>query len=203
MDEPVTIRPRGGILLTCFIALLVAGGVVTMLIRSDFTDLLRFLPALAFALFGTWLLFWYPSVTVAPWGVTVRNPLRTFEVSWPAIEDVETRYALTLITVRGRIQAWSAPAPSRWTAVAARSADVRSVHPDSVRDDGTIAMGDIPSSPSGGVAVLVRRTWSALRDAGHLDHGAIEGTGVRARWNARPLAIAGALLVIAVIASVP
>jgi len=43
--------------------------------------------------------------------------------------------------------------------------------------------------------------WTALRDAGYLDSGALEGTGVVTRWNAAPLGAAGILIVLAVLAA--
>jgi hypothetical protein len=150
-------------------------------------------------------------VTVEPSGVTFRNVARTFRVSWPVIADVRTRYALTLFLRDGRqIVAWSAPSPSRY-------AGINTVRPDlaglgrPVGDRGpvdaglevtSIPLGDVPSSESGIAAIHVRRAWMALRDAGYLDSGAVEGTGVATSWNTRPLLVLGALVVIGVLAAV-
>ena len=59
-----------------------------------------------------WAVFWRParrSSTTA--GCALVNVLRTIDVPWPAIQAIDTKWALTLITAYGQFTAWAAPAP--------------------------------------------------------------------------------------------
>jgi hypothetical protein len=84
------------------VATAVGGGVDTVL---------RF--AAPLALFGVlgWGAFWQPRVEVSDGGVLVVNTLRTVQVPWPAIESVDGRYGLRLVTAYGAVSAWGAAAP--------------------------------------------------------------------------------------------
>lgn len=57
--------------------------------------------------------FWRPAVVVDPEGVRLLNVLRDVRVPWAALEAVETRYALTLVTAGHRCVSWAAGAPGR------------------------------------------------------------------------------------------
>jgi hypothetical protein len=201
LPESVTLRPTSGKVLTVVIGLFAAIGLFSFLYRGEVRDTVQF-SLLAVAVVDIcWVLFWYPSVTVDPSGVTVTNVARTFRVSWPAIVDVRTRYALTLhLRGGGKVVAWSAPSPSRY-------AGINTVRPDLAglnarRDVTSVPLGDVPNSESGIAAIHVRRAWIALRDAGYLESGAIEGTGVTTTWNVRPLAVSAALVVAGLLAAI-
>jgi len=217
LPETAVIRPTSGKVLTVVIGLFAAVGLFSFVYRGEWRDALGFTPLAVVVVYLCWLLFWYPSVTVEPSGVRVRNPLRTFQVSWPAIVRIDTRYALTLFTrTTKKIVAWSAPSPSRYAGINTVRPDLSGLNPNLGRtSDGveaqregltrpavdSVKLGDIPRSESGLAALHVRRAWTALRDAGYLDSGALEGTGVVTRWNAAPLGAAGILIVLAVLAA--
>ena len=57
-----------------------------------------FLLLVAFVAFLTWAGLWRPFVDVTEIGVTLGNVLSTIEVPWAALIQVDTRYALTLMT---------------------------------------------------------------------------------------------------------
>jgi len=217
LPETAVIRPTSGKVLTVVIGLFAAVGLFSFVYRGEWRDALGFTPLGVVVVYLCWLLFWYPSVTVEPSGVRVRNPLRTFQVSWPAIVRIDTRYALTLFTrTTKKIVAWSAPSPSRYAGINTVRPDLSGLNPnlgrtsDGVETPGeglsrpavdSVKLGDIPRSESGLAALHVRRAWTALRDAGYLDSGVLEGTGVVMRWNAVPLGAAGILIVLAVLAA--
>jgi len=217
LPETAVIRPTSGKVLTVVIGLFAAVGLFSFVYRGEWRDALGFTPLAVVVVYLCWLLFWYPSVTVEPSGVRVRNPLRTFQVSWPAIVRIDTRYALTLFTrTTKKIVAWSAPSPSRYAGINTVRPDLSGLNPNLGRtSDGveaqregltrpavdSVKLGDIPRSESGLAALHVRRAWTALRDAGYLDSGVLEGTGVVTRWNAVPLGAAGILIVLAVLAA--
>jgi Bacterial PH domain len=168
---------------------------VSLVVQLQPAALLRFTPVIALVGYALWIVLWSPSVTIGPSGVTVRNLLRSSDVTWPAIQRIDTRFALTLYTTAGTIVAWSAPAPSRFAALRSTRSELSKL-PESTYAAGSIRPGDIPKSDSGLAALYVRRYYEQLRDAGHLDSGVVEGTGVVTTWLLRESIILLALLVL-------
>lgn len=109
-------------------------------------------------LFGAlgWAAFWQPHVEVSDGGVRVVNTLRTVDVAWPTLEDVEGRYGLTLRTTYGAVQAWGAQAPSGRGRAAGRE---------------------------GEAATAVRERWERLRAQGHLDGARPEHDAHPVTWH--------------------
>jgi hypothetical protein len=177
MTDTTTLRSRFGRALTVIVWAILAVFIGSFAVQLQGAQLLRYTPVIVLMGYVIWLLLWSPSVTIAPSGVTIRNLVRKNVVSWPAIERIDTRFALTLFTSTRRITAWSAPAPSRFASYRAARSDLMRL-PESTYLAGAIRPGDIPQSDSGLAALYVRRYWDQLRDAGHLDSGAVEGSGV-------------------------
>ncbi|ROR90578.1 PH domain-containing protein [Nocardioides aurantiacus] len=128
-------------------------------------------PLVLFGLLG-WAAFWRACVEVSDGGVRVVNTLRTVEVPWPALEEVEGRYGLRLRTAYGTVQAWAAQAPS-----------------------GTQRARGEP----GPAAVRVQARLEALRAAGHLDDGRLERPDLRRTWHSGTLAGVAVLAVATVV----
>jgi hypothetical protein len=198
--ESTTLRSRFGKVLVVIVWLIGLAVVVSLFLPFDLLVAIRTLPIVAFCAYGIWILFWSPSVTIAPSGVTIRNLIRTNEVTWPAIQRVDTRYALTLFTSAGKIVAWSAPAPGRHSVFRATRPELSRLPESTYGVGDSIRPGDIPQSDSGLAALYVRRYWEQLRDAGFLDSGAVEGTGVRTHWLVRETSLLVGLLVLSVLA---
>lgn len=195
VTRPVVLRPRFGIVLTVLVWLVCAVSVVSLGIEYGVSGALVFGPSFVLGGYLCWMLFWAPAVALDPSGVSLVNLVRTRRITWPAIASVDTRYTLTIQTVDGRrYGAWAAPAPSRYALMRASKAELTRLPETSYGPDGTIAFGDLPGSDSGLAALYVRRNWEALREAGHLDSGVVEGTGVVTTWHR------GQLLVLAVLA---
>ncbi|CAN5322413.1 hypothetical protein BH11ACT5_BH11ACT5_13310 [soil metagenome] len=114
MTTPIVFRPWTGIALTVVIWGVVAVGLVSLAVAGDVESLRRFGPSFVALAVLTWLMFWWPSVTLSAESVTVRNPLRTTVVPWAAIERIETRFGLRIeLRPAGIVAAWAAPAGSR------------------------------------------------------------------------------------------
>jgi hypothetical protein len=60
---------------------------------------------------------WRPAVVVDAEGVRLLNVLRDVRIPWAALESVETRYTLTLITAGRSYASWAAGAPGRGSAM--------------------------------------------------------------------------------------
>lgn len=195
-EESKTLRSRFGLVLTVLVWCVCAASLVAIVATGRWADLARYGALALLVAYVMWLLFWSPSVTIAISGVQVRNVLRVHDVTWPAIKNVDTKYALTLVTTAGKITSWAAPAPSRYATMRASRTDAPGL-PQSTFMLGTIRPSDVPSSDSGIAALYVRRYWDELREAGHLDSGAVEGTGVATRWLGREAAVLVALAIAA------
>ena len=196
----VTLRPLFGKVLVILLWAICATALVSLILEFRALEFLRFVTFIAFAAYAVWILFWSPSVTIAPSGVVVRNLLRSFDISWPSIQRVDTKFALTLYTRTRKIVAWSAPQPGRFEAMRTSRTEIQFLPESSYGVGDSIRPGDLPRSASGLAALYVRRYWDQLRDDGHLDSCVVEGTGVTTHWLRRETTILCGLLVVAVLA---
>jgi hypothetical protein len=193
--EEYIYRPVFSRVLAGVTAVICAVALVIVLIHDGIGYALELLPWLALVSGAAWAVFWNPCVRVDDSGVRFVNVTRTIDLPWPSIQRIDTKWALALVTSFGTFTAWCAPAPSRMSA-RRLSRHERTELPEStyVGKD-TIRPGDAPGSPSGDVALVVRRQWDALRDAGHLDNPVLESDRPRVTWHL-PL-LAGAVVLVA------
>lgn len=189
--QPASFRPAFGRVLTIVIAVIAVGALAGYLVAGDVLGLLRSGWWLLLMAAVVWALFWMPAVEVLEHAVIIRNPLSTWTVPWPAIQRIDTKWALTLFTERGRIEAWAAPASGRYTVFTLGPDDTKVS--ETARVAGAIRPGDTLSSESGAAANHIRRHWEQLRDDGLLDAGVEPGT-LRRTPNTRTIVLLGALL---------
>ncbi|WP_066515115.1 PH domain-containing protein [Curtobacterium ammoniigenes] len=183
MSEPVVLRPRFGLVLCFIVWAIIVVAIGSLIGQGDVLNAVRFIPAFLLAAFGCWMLFWAPAVQIDATGVRLQNIARAVRISWPAVASVDTKYTLTIRTVGGRrFGAWSAPGPSRLTTFRATRQDLRNLPKTTYGPGNSVGIGDLPSSDSGLAALRVRQYWEQLRAAGHLDSGAVEGSGVETTW---------------------
>jgi len=181
---------------------------------TNFAASWRYLPITALVVYFIWAAYYNPAVIVTPAGVEIKNITRTIELPWPAIQRIDTKFALTLYTRFGAYSAWAAPAPGRAEIGRSGGAAMRSTAggmplemdgkvyrsnaagiPSSAISGGTIRPGDLPTSSSGEAAMLVRRRWEELRDAGYLDDPRLETAKPRVTWHWLSAAIIAALAI--------
>lgn len=186
-------RSSFGRALTVVVAAVCAVGLVATAVTDGPGALARSAPWLALAAGACWALFWRPRVEVSDGGVRLVNVTRTVDVPWPAVEAVETRWALTLHTTYGKFAAWAAPAPGRTSARKATLEEFRAARRAGA--DVEVRVGDLGTSASGGAAALVRRRWEELRAAGHLADPRLEHERVPVHWHVATMA--GAVLLVA------
>lgn len=168
--EEETFRPMfGRVLAGCIMAICAAAALT--IATDSWSAVLHSWPWLLFVGGGSWSLYWQPRVVVTPGGVRVVNIYRTFDVSWPAITTIDTRWALELRTAKGKVRAWAAPAPG--PSFMRRMTKNDSRVPGRQKNE-MVRPGDSPLSDSGAAALIVRQRWERLRAAGHLDGALIE-----------------------------
>ncbi|MHB1171348.1 MAG: PH domain-containing protein [Lacisediminihabitans sp.] len=199
MNDSVTLRPRFGKVLVVLVCLIVVTSIGSFVAAANWVGLAKYSWVLLLLGFLSWVAFWAPAVVIGVSEVDIVNLLRTHRITWPSIRRIDTKYALTLYTTAGKVTAWAAPAPGRMATIRVSKQDFRGL-PESTYGAGhSIALGDIPSSDSGLASLHVRRRWEQLRDAGHLDGAAVDGTGVVTTWHWTTIAIGGALLLSSVL----
>lgn len=193
MAPPVVLRPRGGQVLAGIAVAVCAGGIVFIGVTDGLVGLARWGWPIAFLAWSAWLLYMRPGVRVTDGFVELDNIVRAHRVPWSAITDVESRYALTLVTADGRrVQAWAAPAPGARQALSVRREEVSRTP----GEGDTRRPADAEGTPSGDAAGLVRRRLTEIHRA---NPGAPVG-GSATVWHV-PLIVATILLAAASILS--
>ena len=95
-----------------------------------------------------------PAVSISAERVVIVNPLTRYEIGIAAIEDVDTRFALTLKGEFGKVLAWAAPAPSRHRH---RSHSKEDFAVMGLKEGQEVRPSDTPSTISGSFALQIRR----------------------------------------------
>ena len=169
MNPRLVYRPVLSRVCAALVVAFCAWWAVALLLDRRWTQLGQTLPALVAVSALAYTVLWRPEVVVDQAGVLLRNVARDVRVPWPALRDVQTRYALTLLTDRGRYTSWAAPAPGRPSVLQSRRAaqatpgdrlaDSRWL-PDRPHQQG--ASRDLEAD-SGAAAFIVEQGWSAWR----------------------------------------
>ena len=171
-------------------AAIAIAGLAGFAVTSDWFGLLRYGWMLALLAAVAFAVFWFPRLDVAEHGITVRNVFSTAHVPWPAIQRIDTKYALTLYTTVGKITAWASPAPNRYSSQTSNTADARLAAEASGSNP---RPGDLLSTASGAAAYVIRRHWEELRDTGRLDAG-VDAASFRRDIHWATIAVLGGLL---------
>jgi hypothetical protein len=188
---PTSFRPAFGRVLSIVVVAIAATGVAGFVVGGDAQALLRYtwglllLSALGIAL------FWMPRLDIAEHEVTVRNVFSTVHVPWPAIQRIDTKWALTIHTDRLTIPVWASPAPSRYASQVSDTADARLA---ASAGGSAPRPGDLLSTGSGAAAYLIRRHWDDLSSDGLLDAG-VEPGSVRRDIHWATIVVLGVLAV--------
>ena len=177
MDSaPVTFRLRYGRWLSAVTIAVALSGIGGLVAAGDVLAVARYVWPLLLLAVVAWALFWQPELRIEAQGLVVRNVFRTIELPWPAIERVDTKYALTLYTSIGAFSVWAAPAPGRHTSSTATLGSVGYLPRRMLGVGGSIRPGDLPSSESGAAAYIIRQRYDELLEAGLLTGGIEPGT---------------------------
>ncbi len=168
MTPTERIRPRSSQALGAAMVLVAVLGLGSALAGGSETILRYAAPVTLFGLLG-WAAFWQPYVEISDGGVTLSNVVRTVQVPWPAVEEVDGRYGLRLRTAYGTVTGWAATAP--------RGRDRRQQQP-------------------GATARAVTERLDALRAEGHLENRRLEAPRLTTTWHV-PVVTAVGLLVCA------
>jgi len=154
---------------------------------------LAYLVPLAFVNLLAWEGLWRPLMTISDDGVEVMNPLRSIQIPWNALVNVDTKFALTLFTPGRKFEVWVAPSPGRSFGYRSAAVADREIRRTSPHSSSTVRPGDLVTSESGAAASLVRSRWELLQTSGLVEAGIADEVPVTVLWN---WPMAGALLVL-------
>jgi hypothetical protein len=108
LRDPHTVRPGSSI------AVGAAGGVcgLALLVPALLTPSRSWtlISSVVLALVLLWLFVVRPSAVIHAEGVRLVNPMRVVDVTWPAIDEVRSRWALELFCAGRKYTAWGVPA---------------------------------------------------------------------------------------------
>ncbi len=177
--------------------LLCLSGVVAVALAGSNT-VLGYLSLIALIAWLTWVGLWRPSLQLDDEAITVVNTFATTVVPWAALIQVDTKYALTLVTPHRRVTVTVAPAPGR-IASALSNRDLKGISAPRGAD-GSISPGDLPNSDSGAAAHLVRQRWERLLDAGRIEVGTADTAQIDRRIHWTAIIVGAALTITTVVA---
>jgi Bacterial PH domain len=187
-------RPGASRALAGAIAAISVLGLVALTFDEGISGLIRYgwwivLPAVL-----AWAIFWNPRIVVDDAGVQLVNVFRSIRLPWPAIQAVDTKWALKLVTSYGSFAAWAAPAPGRHGSREISAQEVKHLPALSYGVGDSVRPGDAVNTPSGQAAIAIRQHWQALHDAGYLDDPRLEFDRPPIRWHLGILGTIGGLI---------
>ncbi len=168
--QEVLYRPAFGRTLAVVTVVVCAIGIVA-LFWGDAASAVRYIWPIVLVAFIAWAVLWRPSLRMQEHGVTIENVFRTYFVPWPSIKNIDTRWALTIHTSRGRIPVWATPAPGRHRAYGLARKDFEGIGQSARGEHGSLRPSDALNTPSGNLAQAIRGHWERLRDAGAFASG--------------------------------
>lgn len=180
------LAPRFSRVMTILIGVICVLTEVSLVAYGHLDVLLRGTPAVALGAYGTYVLFWAPLVRVDPTGIAIVNPLRTVRVRWPAVQDIDTQWTLSIVTATGRIQAWASPAQSPWASLGRFRRDA--LGRPSLGKEQPVRAGTGPTSIQG----LVTRQWESYRG------GQTAVDDVRTTWHRATTVALGVLAILTI-----
>ena len=163
MTNPESFRPKANWLFFG-VAVVVALGLVFAVASEGDSQMTAAVAAYAMAFVSAvYLAYGRPKVTVFDEGILIVNPLVAVTIGWQDVEDIDTRFSLSVQYAGKRINAAAAPAPGRHHA--------RTVHPNELKGVAipmaeAMRPGDSPRSDSGVAAHLARSRWAAFQKGG-------------------------------------
>jgi len=163
MESMTVFRSRFGQVFTVATWVILTAAQAPVFFPVDINGIAHSVPLTALLGFSVWAAFWRPALSVDDRGIRIRNVVADYDIEWGAVQQVDTKWGLTIFTAIGKITAWAAPAPGRHSAFTA-SRDQGRFLPESTYLVGTVRPGDLSTSESGAAAAHIRRVWETRRD---------------------------------------
>lgn len=151
-------RPGSAIASGWILILFFAGFVIQTLIYGG--DLITTVAICTTGIIGSYLLFLKPYLLIFDEGIKIVNPTKEINATWNLVDEIETRYTMSVV-IRGiTYYAWAAPAPSGRHGRRMHKSDL---HPGA---ETPRRVGDSLHSDSGAAAYIAKMRWRAFNGAG-------------------------------------
>lgn len=112
---------------------------------------------------GSYLLFLKPYLLIFDEGIKIVNPTKEITAGWHLIEEIETKYSMSILVEGQTFYAWAAPAPSGRHSRRMHKTDL---HPGA---DAPRRVGDSLKSDSGAAAYIANLRRRNFGGAGGID----------------------------------
>ena len=179
------LAPRFSRVMSVLVIAICALSEVSLVAYGHVEPLLRATPGIALAAFGTYAVFWAPLIRVNPMSIEIVNPLQTTSIGWSAVDDITTRWTLTVVTNAAKFTAWSSPSEGPWSSLGRLNRDVFGRPSLSPAD-----RSRRPGSPVGVPSIVINQ-WESHRDCGN--------SVVTVDWHRATIIVLGALAVLTVV----
>lgn len=129
-------------------------------------------------------LFWRPRIVWDERAITLVNPYATTTVPWTMVVDIDTRFALTVVTPARRYRSSAAPAAG---ALTMPRGGRDSLGPD--QKAGILRKSDALGTDSGDAAYIIRGVWHGLVESERIPLGRAATDRARMRVHVAALAL--------------
>ncbi len=173
MSNAKHFRPRSGLL---FGGMSFTGVFITLYLQLiDYGFNLGFITA---SLWGAWIcsvcfqIFIYPKVIFFDEAIKIVNPFSTYLIGWQDIEQIETRYTMSVRTFGDgvptkQIYAFAAPAPGRYHGRNIHQSELRGL---SIHGAESIRAGQSPRTHSGVASAIANQKLTEFRRVERVNH---------------------------------
>ncbi len=151
MNNPEKFRPTSALVMGWVLIAFFTGLTLQAIFYAGTLEALVTSLASGIGAFVSYLWFLKPYVVIFDEGITIVNPTKEIKVSWDLVEEIETKYSMSILVNNKTIYAWAAPVPSRRHAKNLHKTDFTPL-----RGDLPIRLGDSPGSDSGVCAYISR-----------------------------------------------
>lgn len=151
MNNPEKFRPTSALIMGWILIAFFTGFTIQAIFYAGIIEVLVTSLASGFGAFVSYLWFLKPYVLIFDEGITIVNPTKEITVSWDRVEEIETKYSMSIVVNNKTFYAWAAPVPSRRHA--------KRIHKTDFAPRGAdypIRLGDSPGSDSGACAYISR-----------------------------------------------
>lgn len=151
MNNPEKFRPTSALVMGCVLIAFFGGFIAQSIYYGGVAEAIITVGICGLGVFGTYLSFIKPYVVIFDEGIKIVNPTKEITASWDRVDEIETKYSMSIIVDGRTFYAWAAPAPSRRHGKRMHKSDFTprgSAHP--------VRIGDSPRSDSGACAYIAR-----------------------------------------------
>ncbi|TRZ54722.1 MAG: hypothetical protein D4S00_08265 [Streptomycetaceae bacterium] len=150
MTNPEKFRPGSALITGWLLLAFFAGYSAQSIFYGGISEALVTSVICGLAGIGTYMGFIKPYVVIFDEGIKIVNPTKEITASWDRIDEIETKYTMSIVVDGATYYAWAAPAPGR--------SHARGVHKSDLPPGGAAPrrLGDSPRSDSGVCAHIAR-----------------------------------------------